>query len=791
MKRTNPKGEDPGWMRITWDEAFATMGEKFNDVKERYGGESLFAMLGTSRVWSMAGAMAFRQLFNTPNNIAAFEICKGPRHMATMMISEMAFSWQAIVEHPRVYVQWGGASEISNYDDSGRMTVDVAKSADYHIVVDPRTTNLSTNADIHLALRPGTDGAMALSWLDVVIEEKLYDDLYVRRWTNGPFLVVEDLDPSGFESFTNLGDTYEMKTRLLKESDLKEGGDPHRFMVWDELAGKDAAHPLHGNDETGSLTYFDATPTIGLWEGEQWREPEWEEQSENIAPGTAPGRVTKPSQFDPDIAPALYGEYEVTLKDGRVVKAIPVWQKLAERCAQYAPDKAAEICGVDANLIRKAARLYATRLDPNTGYGNGGIQYMLAVEHGTNAIQNCHALALLADCTGNFDTPGGMRGPTQAVIDGDPGLRSWALPFPPKEQWEKVIGSQDLPLLKWWRMWGHANAEYKAMVTGEPYPLVAGINMSGDMLNQGNTTENWEALKHLDFFVQVDLWNAPTADLADILLPCTHWLEIDCVRSSQGSHGAMGATCKVIDPPGEAKFDVDITIGLYKACGQPWGPDPENPWPDSHGENDLCCSLIGKTWDEYKQEFQEHGWWDCKELYPHNWGTYRRYETGALRARQGVEPLPHEQMVPGFNTPTMKEEVWSTVIETYHPDDALEASRLARAAAHGALASRLGRCLSSSGHHGPPHSGVLPFGAPPAALVPRAVAGAPHGDQPRRRRAPRHRAGRLVLDRDGVREDSRDGRSVLRRARGRGEPRSTSGGIRKSRSRVAGSNSRL
>ena len=187
MKRTNPKGEDPGWMRITWDEAFATMGEKFNDVKERYGGESLFAMLGTSRVWSMAGAMAFRQLFNTPNNIAAFEICKGPRHMATMMISEMAFSWQAIVEHPRVYVQWGGASEISNYDDSGRMTVDVAKSADYHIVVDPRTTNLSTNADIHLALRPGTDGAMALSWLDVVIEEKLYDDLYVRGGPTGRF----------------------------------------------------------------------------------------------------------------------------------------------------------------------------------------------------------------------------------------------------------------------------------------------------------------------------------------------------------------------------------------------------------------------------------------------------------------------------------------------------------------------------------------------------------------------------------------------------------------------------
>ena len=49
-----------------------------------------------------------------------------------------------------------------------------------------------------------------------------------------------------------------MKTRLLKECDVKEGGSSTRFMVWDELAGSDSDHPLHENDETGHLTWFDA-----------------------------------------------------------------------------------------------------------------------------------------------------------------------------------------------------------------------------------------------------------------------------------------------------------------------------------------------------------------------------------------------------------------------------------------------------------------------------------------------------------------------------------------------------
>ncbi|MEI2998831.1 MAG: molybdopterin-dependent oxidoreductase [Senegalimassilia faecalis] len=163
MKRTNPKdSDDPGWQRITWDEAMGTIGSKFSELQSKYGNETYFSMAGTSRIWSMGPYAALKQCFVSPNAIQANEICKGPRFYATKLNDYNAYSWMEVVGRPRVYVQWGGASELSNYDDSCRTTVDVATRADFHILVDPRQTNLGKEADIWLPLRPGTDAAMGL-----------------------------------------------------------------------------------------------------------------------------------------------------------------------------------------------------------------------------------------------------------------------------------------------------------------------------------------------------------------------------------------------------------------------------------------------------------------------------------------------------------------------------------------------------------------------------------------------------------------------------------------------------
>ena len=67
-----------------------------------------------------------KNMLETPNNVEAWQICKVPRHFATTMVSQFAMSWMETITRPKVYVQWGGASELSNYDDSCRTTVDLS-----------------------------------------------------------------------------------------------------------------------------------------------------------------------------------------------------------------------------------------------------------------------------------------------------------------------------------------------------------------------------------------------------------------------------------------------------------------------------------------------------------------------------------------------------------------------------------------------------------------------------------------------------------------------------------------
>ena len=718
MKRTNPKGEDPGWQRISWDEALNAMVENLNEIKDKYGGPAIACQVGTSRIWCMHSESVLKNILETPNNIEAWQICKGPRHFATTMVSQFATSWMETICRPKVYVQWGGASELSNYDDSCRTTVDVATRADVHISVDPRMANMGKEADYWQHLRPGTDGALALAWTNVIIEKKLYDDLYTKKWTNAPFLVCEDIEPSGFPTVRTDGSYWDVKTLLLKESDVVEGGSPYKFLVydnnWEKLAAEGVTH------QYGPFTWFNADQegnideTGGFWEGENYDSETAnkgkEAKQENILPGQMQGWVPDLMPFDPGIDPALYGEFEITLKDGKTHKVRPVWEYYAERAAEYDLQTAEEITGIPASEIEAAATAYGTRLDPESGYGNGGIQFMLAIEHACNAVQNCRALDNLVGITGNMDTPGGGRGPTIVPIDGDlQGFSAWApgASTPPAEVNAKQLGIEKFPLISWWQYWADSHTVWNTVLSGDPYPVRALWNESGNFLSQTNTTIAWDALCALDFYVDLNLWHAPSTDAADIILPVAHWIELNSPRASQGASGAMGATVKCVQPPGEAMYDPEIVMEFSKRMGIPWTSEPGNEWPDIEWQLADAIKLLSddeitystwkvvngvpevtrhgtildeitpkyKTWDDYIKDFQEHGWWQAKEIEPKVWGTYRRYQTGAMRARDRVwARLDYTagkgigDWKPGWFTPTMKQEIWSTVMETHHPE---------------------------------------------------------------------------------------------------------------------------
>ena len=249
MKRTNPKGEDdPGWVRITLAEAFDEAGAKFKEIVEKYGGEANFAMGGTSRVWAQPPYGTLKSIFPTPNAHLAYEICKGPRHFGGILTDEIGSPWMEVEQGPLVYVQWGTASEYSNYDSTNRTVVDCSQRAYKHILVDPRMTPLGKEADVWLPLRVGTDLCLSLGWLKWILDNEAYDDAFVRRWTNAPFLWNPEKDGRTAKGwFMEMNGGIDMESRILTEADCDPEwigqywdyeGRYQRFICWDENNNK-------------------------------------------------------------------------------------------------------------------------------------------------------------------------------------------------------------------------------------------------------------------------------------------------------------------------------------------------------------------------------------------------------------------------------------------------------------------------------------------------------------------------------------------------------------------------
>ncbi|MBQ6453284.1 MAG: molybdopterin-dependent oxidoreductase [Coriobacteriales bacterium] len=677
MKRTQPKGaSDPGWVRMTWDEAFSTVYNCLDPLVEKYGPSTFTRKSGTSRLWGNFGSK-LSGLWDPQRGVSPYiggvQVCKGPRQIVGRTTIKMAAHSTALSDYVRVYVQWGTDQCQSNYDNAGRTVNEVARRAKYFVSVDPRKTNNGKEADVHLPLRSGSDNEMALAWTRIVMEQELYDDLFVKRWTNAPFLFVQDMEPSGWIGVKlNRSKKMPVSTRLLKQSDIMVGGDPKKFMVWDSISD--------------SLKYFDANEdpttcdTCGMWEG----------QTEYDIPTTGweyarGGWVPDPAPFPVEIDPALWGEYDVTLKDGRTVKAKPIFQKYWDECvSEWTLEKAEEYTGVNGADIEAACKLWATRIDPRVG--NGPIDYNLGPEQEGNCWDNFRSLMILSTMCDGWDIPGGHRGITQLyTVGGNAGGmikntygKTAGFPADPRSEMEKYEGypgMEEFPLLKWTgSVYEDARSMYEAVITGDPIPMKAFVEFASGILQQSNSAFCYEAAQHFEFQMTLDLWMSTGAGIADVVLPAQHWMEIPgCTRQSQNATGNVGASCNCVPPIGDVKYDHEIVLGVFRAFGVPfYKADPDlgltDPWCD---DPDIYLNVplkdIGVTWKEYYDSFQKEGWWDAKVLCPTWWGTYRRYLMGDERAN---ESGLNRDGIQGFYLPTMKIEYWSTIAEVLVGDKA-------------------------------------------------------------------------------------------------------------------------
>ncbi|MGD8523133.1 MAG: molybdopterin-dependent oxidoreductase [Desulfobacterales bacterium] len=203
VRRMGPKGSGK-WQRISWDEALDTLAERILHYKEKNGAESIVMGYGTGRE-NEAAIYRFANLLGTPNVLTAGHFCYGPR-IATSIIT---CGTNVVVDYennPECIMVWGNNIVISNPDEykGESFSVSLNKGARL-IAIDPRLTRIAARADIWLQLRPGTDTALALGMLHVIINEGLYDREFVDKHVYGwePFVQrVNQYPPQKVEEIT-------------------------------------------------------------------------------------------------------------------------------------------------------------------------------------------------------------------------------------------------------------------------------------------------------------------------------------------------------------------------------------------------------------------------------------------------------------------------------------------------------------------------------------------------------------------------------------------------------------
>jgi anaerobic selenocysteine-containing dehydrogenase len=222
MRRTRPKGEaDPGWQRISWDEALDLIAAKVRTATARHGPQAVAFGVATPSGTAVADSFAWihrlAHACHSPNLVFATENCNWHKDYAP------AYTFGAGIgmpdyAHTGCILLWG-FNPATSWLAQATAVQQARKRGARLIVIDPRHAGLAVSADLWLRPLPGSDGALALGLAHALIEAGHYDRDFLTRWSDAPFLVSED------------GST------LLTDADLHAGGDAGQPLAWDEARG--------------------------------------------------------------------------------------------------------------------------------------------------------------------------------------------------------------------------------------------------------------------------------------------------------------------------------------------------------------------------------------------------------------------------------------------------------------------------------------------------------------------------------------------------------------------------
>jgi anaerobic selenocysteine-containing dehydrogenase len=339
LRRTKPRGAaDPGWERITWDEALDTVAARLSGLARDHGPESVVFGSASPSTSALSDAvdwvLRLRRAFGSPNQCMYMELCGWGRYLASIYTygASVPGVYMPDLDRAGCILYWGYNPSVARLVHA-TSTVAALRRGARLVVVDPRRAGLASRADHWLRVRPGTDAALALALTHVLLERGWFDADFVRRWTNAPLLVRADTG------------------RLLRAHDLSPADDPDHYVAWDESGGRpvvyDPARGRHAVDE---------------------------------------------AQL------ALFGPREVVTTSGTIT-CTPVLDRVAEQCRRMEPTAAEAVTGVSAADIEHTARtLWQSR--PVAYYTWSGLEQHGNATQTVRAVNQLYALTGSFDAPG-------------------------------------------------------------------------------------------------------------------------------------------------------------------------------------------------------------------------------------------------------------------------------------------------------------------------------------------------------------------------------------------------------
>jgi len=311
MKRVGERGEGK-WERISWDQAATEIADKFIDYNIEHGPRSISTQLGTQMVLKRASFAALGRFATiagteTPEAFAGVGDLPTGTYM-TVGVPLISDTFSAVFKSDCCLI-WYCNPAVTRIPDA-HFFWEARYNGTEVVAISPEFTPTAMHASKWLNPKPGTDSALALAMVQVILEEGTHDADYLREQTDMPFLVRED------------------NGKFLRESDMlgTEEARDNLFYVYDEAAGSIVEAPGTGGPPPppGSMEPVHPHGTLDLG----------------------------------DLQPALEGTWTAETATGPVA-VTTVFEKTKARVQEYAPEQSVAVHGVQPGNVRQIARKFA------------------------------------------------------------------------------------------------------------------------------------------------------------------------------------------------------------------------------------------------------------------------------------------------------------------------------------------------------------------------------------------------------------------------------------------------